>query len=122
VQVASGKGTRNLYSDSEVFKLAIANKLRDGGVGFRAIRYVVENVDPEEFVYGSADWLILRVTRRKIAFRAAATADIESELVRIEVSDTEAVSCFAKLSNLLGEAKARIDNYVEEHEVEDGHD
>jgi hypothetical protein len=114
VQTAFGKGTRNLYSDSDAFKLAIANKLRDGGVAFRAIRYVVEHVDPEDFVYdGRADWLILSVTKDQISARAVPDKDFVKAMTD-EFTNTKAVHHFAQLSGLLGEVLARIERYEKE--------
>ena len=114
VQVATGTGTRNLYSDSDVLKLAIANKLRNGSVGFRAIRYVIETVEPEQFVYGYADWLIVLVRRDDSSHRAVRNVDLENELISAQLSDTETVYFFVHLSKLLGEVQTRIDDFVKD--------
>jgi hypothetical protein len=114
--VASGKGTRNLYSDSEVFKLAIANRLRDGSVGFRAIRYVIEEVDLREFLYGRADWLVLRVRGDDIAHRTVPKADLKHEISRREYSNTETIYYLAWLSTLLEEVQTRIDSLMKDRE------
>src|SRR5664279_3031156 len=116
VHTASGKGTRNLYSDSDVFKLAIANKLRDGSVAFRAIHYVIEHVDPRDFV-GEADWLVLSVTKSQISADAVPNKDFP-EFVTKKFKNAEAVHHFAQLSELLGEVLDRILNYEQEGDRE----
>ena len=114
VQKSSGTGKRNLYSDSDVFKLAIANRLRDGSVGFRAIRYVIEAVDPTPFVYGNAEWLILVVRRDNITHRAVGEEHITLELDTGEFPDGKTIYYLAQLSKLLEEVQERIEDFVKE--------
>jgi hypothetical protein len=122
VQIPKAKRTRSLYGETEVFKLAIANRLRHGGVVFRAIRAVLDRIRPEDFVYGDAKWLFLVVSGDDIRPRAFTTKQVEEEiqrqLVSGELSDTKCACYFIELSYLLLEVKGRIDADAKEQ----GHD
>ena len=123
VRAAIGKGTRNLYNDTDAYKLSIANKLRHGGVGFRVIRYVIETVEPEQFVDGRADWLILSVTETHIFPHTALNEEIEEfEMVKQGFSVTEPIYYYVQLSDLLGEVVDRIKRYMNEHTPEEYRD
>ena len=110
VQVASGRGTRNLYSDSDVYKLAAANRLRSGGMSFRAIGYVLNNVDLERFLPGGdANWLLLRMNGEDIAPQTLLNDELEDELVKLQLSgDRESVHHFVQFSDLLDAVSTRM--------------
>jgi GNAT superfamily N-acetyltransferase len=111
VRAAIGKGSRNLYDKTDVFKVAVAQRLRQHGLNFRLIEYVLDYVDLEGFAKGSSDWLILKITGEGIEHEDIASDTGECGLTTLEYT-TGCTHVAIELSSLLGKVVQQIQNYM----------
>lgn len=117
VRAAIGKGSRNLYNERDVFKMATAKRLREDGLNFRLIQYVLDHVDLENFADGASDWLVIHARGTDITFEVLAE-DAEGPIILYNLPPEESHMAI-KLSPLLGEVAKRIEEYVKTQIPED---
>lgn len=116
VRAAIGKGSRNLYSEVDVFKMATAQRLREDGLNFRLIQYVLDNVGLEDFADGLFDWLVIHARGTDISCDAISEQDEPLFLYNL---NPEKSHMAIKLSPVLGEVAKRIEEYVKTQIPED---
>lgn len=115
VRIRKVERSRSLFSETEVFMMAIANRLRHGGVVFHAIKAVLDKVAPEDFIRGNGKWLFVVVEGRETQSRVCNDEELEEEIQRqcawAEISDPKCTCHFLEISHLLSEVQGRIDAY-----------
>jgi hypothetical protein len=118
VRAAIGKGSRNLYDEIDVFKIAVAHRLRRDGLGFNLIEYVLEHVDLREFADGFSEWLILKTNGEHIEHEEQ-TANAEEGGLTTFAYATGSTHVAVNLSSLLGDVVDRIENYMKAQTPDD---
>lgn len=118
VRAAIGKGSRNLYDETDVFKVAVAQRMRQHGLSFRLIQYVLDHVALERFVERSSDWLILKINAEGVEHEEQAADPKECGLTTLAYT-TGCTHIAIELSSLLGKVVDRIDNYMKAQTSDD---
>jgi hypothetical protein len=118
VRAAIGKGSRNLYDETDVFKIAVANCLRQYGQSFKLIQYVLDHVDLQKFVEQGKFWLILRISADGIEHEVQ-EADTEEAGLTTVVYAAGCANLAIDLSSFLGDVEQRISNYMKAQTPDD---
>jgi hypothetical protein len=118
VRAAIGKGSRNLYDTTDVFKIAVANRLRQYGQSFKLIQYVLDHVDLRTFGEQGNYWLILRISADGIEHEVREADTEQGGLTTVEYA-VDCLNLAIHISSFLSDVEQRIDNYIKAQTPDD---